>query len=297
LTCKTISVRISSSWSLANVADAIATTTEVSTELIPIESIAEAAIAASGDHEKVRANGIRALGHLLKKSNTSTSTLAWLSDAISCLKDSLQNGGAKVRWNACYAIGSLASNTSLREQVMLNESTLPSLLQLLIHLIDENPNFKVQMQAASAIDNFSQKTFFKETYFPAISVVARRLQVLQGGSRMAILDVNGFNPTSNDELIQPVLEPSFANYKYHEALKEQLESTLLHLLSLLDGPCFEFCTFLEPVLLFAWIKRRVDQPPITPDRRMLLFTVLGNLRNFESGRQDWEGLIQKLLIF
>eukprot|EP00210_Caulerpa_lentillifera_P000129 g124.t1 len=296
LMCRTISVRISSSWSLANVADAIATSIKIPDDLIPIESIAEAAIAASKDHEKVRANGIRALGHLLKKSNTTTSTLDWLPLAVSCLRDSLSNGGAKVKWNACYAVGSLASNSSLRERVIMDETILPSLLQLLVHLIDENPNFKVQMQAASAIDHFKEKSYFQETFFVAISVVSRRLQVLRGGSRMATMDQNEVASTSpNDELIQPVLEPSFANFKYHEALKEQLEATLLHLLSLLDGPCFEFCTFLKPDVLFAWLKRRVDQNEISPVHKRLLISVLENLKRYEGGCQDWEGLIKRLV--
>ena len=67
----TISVRISSSWSLANVADLIArnpnTLPYISRDAISLKPLAQAAIAASRDHEKVRANGIRALGHLLRE--------------------------------------------------------------------------------------------------------------------------------------------------------------------------------------------------------------------------------------
>lgn len=68
---KTISVRISASWSLANVADTISKhpnmTPNIPKDAFSLQHLAEAAIAASRDHEKVRANGIRALGHLLKE--------------------------------------------------------------------------------------------------------------------------------------------------------------------------------------------------------------------------------------
>ena len=35
---------------------------------------------------------------------------AWLADALQCLTGALADGGAKVQWNACYAVGSLLRN-------------------------------------------------------------------------------------------------------------------------------------------------------------------------------------------
>lgn len=72
---KTISVRISASWSLANIADAIARRPDrllhIPKDAVSLQPLADAAIAASKDHEKVRANGIRALGHLLRETHFS----------------------------------------------------------------------------------------------------------------------------------------------------------------------------------------------------------------------------------
>lgn len=88
-----------------------------------------AALAAARDGDKVRANGVRALGNLLAfvrvapsadgSSNPNPNPApvpgfaaerAWLADALRCLAGALADGGAKVQWNACYAAGSLLRN-------------------------------------------------------------------------------------------------------------------------------------------------------------------------------------------
>jgi len=299
---KTISVRISASWSLANVADAIARRPDklphIPKDAQSLQPLANAAIAASRDHEKVRANGIRALGHLFRETHFSgfQPNVEWLNGAVECLQASLQDGSAKVKWNACYATGSLASNSGLRQIVSLN-GTLPLLVGLLVHLINENPNFKVQMQAAAAMENIPESHFFKEAFLLAISAVARRLHILQDGSQEGLPEAD-----ADTELIQPTVDASFPNFKYHEGLKRQLESTLMHLLSLLDAPFSDTCIFPRPDVLFNWLKRSVDrtvetsvEEPAISESKHKLSRVLDSLMNYESNLADWGQLKAMLL--
>lgn len=84
-----------------------------------------AALAAARNGDKVRANGVRAVGNLLAfvrvappadgVSNPNpnpgfAAERAWLADALRCLTGALADGGAKVQWNACFAAGSLLRN-------------------------------------------------------------------------------------------------------------------------------------------------------------------------------------------
>ncbi len=80
-----------------------------------------AALATARDSDKVRANGVRALGNLLAFAPMAGGggapsdrppglEDAWLAEALRCLADALARGSAKVQWNACYAAGSLFRN-------------------------------------------------------------------------------------------------------------------------------------------------------------------------------------------
>lgn len=200
-----------------------------------------------------------------------------------------------MKWNACYATGSLASNPSLREIISAN-GILTALISLLVHLVNENPNFKVQMQAAAAMENITERIFFKEAFFPAISAVARRLHILQDGSE----PLSEGNVDS--ELIQPTVDASFPNFKYHEALKNQLEITLMHLLSLLDAPFSSTCIFPRSDVLFNWLKRSVDkasgdaaEDASVSELKARLMSVLSSLMKHEPELADWDTLQAKLL--
>lgn len=216
-------------------------------------------------------------------------TVRWLSDAVDCLKSSLKNSMAKVKWNACYATGSLASNASLREQIR-SDGSLAQLNELLVYLINENPNFKVQMQAAAALENIPERALFEDTFFPAVSAISRRLQILQDGSP-GIQNEDGAEIT----LIQPMVDASFPNFRYHQGLKNQLERTLLHLLTLLDGPFSTTCTFPRPDILFSWLKRRVEETIRSSfgshsDNSTQLRAVVLRLIEHESNLADWKSL-------
>ncbi|GMH38726.1 hypothetical protein BSKO_06610 [Bryopsis sp. KO-2023] len=224
LQCKTISVRISASWSLANLCDALSKRTECSESQHRHASIlGPAAVVACKDHEKVRANGVRALGHALCLLNVAdANSSSWLDEAVSCLDTSLTSGGMKVRWNACYAVGNLMSHEPAVAALTATQKS--GLLQLLTKLVADSPNYKVQTQAAAALMAVNARKHFGDVFLSTLASLAHRLDALNQGESGPNLDTGGADPH----------EATFANFRYCKALCKQLEESIFHLLSLIE---------------------------------------------------------------
>lgn len=89
-------------------------------QLQQLQAMCSAAVAAGQDVDKVRANGVRAMGSLLVVVQDSGEVAlhmpevgAWLERAFTCLQSSLTTGNMKVQWNACCATMGLFGNAQL----------------------------------------------------------------------------------------------------------------------------------------------------------------------------------------
>lgn len=87
-------------------------------------------------------------------------------DAIDQLgKNCLAPGSMKVKWNACYAIGNLMRNPALFTAKAKPAEWLQSIMPTLCRLIVSHPNFKVRINAASALAAVpAQRSIVNEHY-------------------------------------------------------------------------------------------------------------------------------------
>lgn len=153
-----VSVRLNASWAIANACDVLKSQSDaitagensgnsneggstgaaaVQVSAAVLQHLCEPALAAAGDSEKVRANGIRAVGALLaawrpewgmaSSSNSSSSSTAyagvqpadwswlpgWLRNAVGQLQSCLASRSPKVVWNAAYAAAGLLQNSCI----------------------------------------------------------------------------------------------------------------------------------------------------------------------------------------
>ncbi|XP_016949574.1 HEAT repeat-containing protein 6 [Drosophila biarmipes] len=201
-------VRIKAAWALGNISDALVTGIPNSTERISAELLGrliQAAMKSCGDNDKVRANAVRALGNLLQflqlqpLENGDQMQLA-MSKLLDCVRSS---GNAKVKWNACHAIGNLVKHRTFLANSHLAGILFPALSQLVV----QHTNFKVRTNAAGVL----LQVVHREDLGSHFSLVWRSL--LEGLERSNALD-------------------SFEEYNHRDALQQQLCLAISHLLTL-----------------------------------------------------------------
>ncbi|XP_017006607.2 HEAT repeat-containing protein 6 [Drosophila takahashii] len=203
-----LAVRIKAAWALGNISDALIAaclqTERVSGELL--RRLIQAATKSCGEHDKVRANAVRALGNLLQilqlqnsRENGEQMQLA-MAKLLDCVRSS---GNAKVKWNACHAIGNLVRHRAFFASGQLAGILFPALSQLVVH----NANFKVRTNAAGVLLQVEQRQDLG-AHFP---LVWRSL--LEALERSNALD-------------------SFEEYNHRDALQQQLCLAIAHLLQL-----------------------------------------------------------------
>ncbi|XP_023298527.2 HEAT repeat-containing protein 6 [Lucilia cuprina] len=215
-------VRVKSFWSLGNISDALIGkgTTElpylrqehISNDLL--YRLINAATNACNDNDKVRCNAVRTLGNLLRlltdeHFNSDNSKLNWretFAKSVCKLTDCIRSSGnAKVKWNTCYAISNL-----MRNQTIFNVSDLnwqETLYSALCHVIVHHSNFKVRINASSAITNIMERSHFGVHYEKFWS------SVLEAIEQSYNLD-------------------NFHEYNHRDSLQEQLCLALCHLVKL-----------------------------------------------------------------
>lgn len=236
------SVRIPASWGLGNLCSILSPhgrsqRPEVVIQLISLghahfSELVEAAMQAARDSDKVRANGVRAIGNLVVLADSAAGPYAlpledesWVGPLLQCLLSSLTTGNVKVQWNACVAISNLMSSTGMlaRASVLVR---LPGMLLVLIMLIRDSANFKIRTHAAAAIMMLQSRDLYADSYPDAVQVIVTVLSDLSGSSAFTARP----HPSST-------IDGDVVNYQ--SALRRQCEATLVHLFSVAsadDGP-------------------------------------------------------------
>lgn len=167
-----LAVRIKAAWALGNISDALVAPSQNTKEQEQqqqeqerisqtlLNRLIEAVVLACSDHDKVRANAVRALGNLLRLLPPDEHGL--MQRAMAKLLDCVRAAGsAKVKWNACYAIGNLVRNRSLFSS---SASLAGTLYATLSQLIVQHANFKVRINATAVLLQIEQRADFGVHY-------------------------------------------------------------------------------------------------------------------------------------
>lgn len=249
------SVRVTSSWALANVCEALRyrvndrsfegsnTTSQV------VDSLIECALRLTEDGDKVKANAVRALGSISKyvKLRCMTSNhealpsphhhlscavdSSWLERTVQAFLSCVTTGNVKVQWNVCHALSNLFSNETVKLQDM---DWAPSVFSILLLLLRDASNFKIRIQAAAALAVPVTPLAYGRSFPDVVKGVWHTLQNL-----------------NSDRETTPT------NFKYKRSLENQLTSTMLHLLSLVSsGRCEALTDFLlkKASFLEEWLR-------------------------------------------
>jgi hypothetical protein len=221
---------------------------------LPLQTLvdlAKTALKASSDHERVRANAVRALGHFARFAPLSVLLLnneqlvsagvrgPLIAAIVDALVVRLGAGSAKVRWNASYALGSSLRNAALRRHLLAEPALAdapwfaPRLFGALEQACRTSPNFKVRINSALAIAAAPHRVLYGTASFGSAVETAATL-LFRSASAAAADDA----PAA----------PGVAMYT--RRWTEQLERTLLHLLALSDVE--------RDASLSAWREYRVE---------------------------------------
>ncbi|KAK4370005.1 hypothetical protein RND71_009480 [Anisodus tanguticus] len=249
-----VSVRITASWALANICDALRHHVDVhgfekfsSVSSQSISLLIDCALQLTNDNDKVKANAVRALGNLSRVVRFSSQSFAYDRQADSMV---VSSGGKPTKGlSICEDLGESRSlhNTSLE-----NFKWLEKMVQAFISCVTTG-NVKVQWNVCYSLSNlFSNPTLKLENMVWASSVFSILLLLLRDSSnfkiRIQAAAALAVPATLNDygrsffsvlQGVQHVVESlssdeisSPSNLKYRLALEKQLTSTMLHLLGL-----------------------------------------------------------------
>uniref|UniRef100_A0A1I8PGI2 HEAT repeat-containing protein 6 n=1 Tax=Stomoxys calcitrans TaxID=35570 RepID=A0A1I8PGI2_STOCA len=212
-------VRIKTFWALGNISDALVGKSidskdnqeRVSDELL--YRMIKASTMACSDNDKVRCNAVRTLGNLLRLlrkehlqlENTHLNWRELFERAICKLSDCIRSSGnAKVKWNSCYAISNVMRNPvifTITELIDWQSTLYPALCHVIVH----HANFKVRINATSAITNIAERQHFGNYFEKFWS------SILEAIEQSHNLD-------------------NFHEYNHRDNLQEQLCLALTHLL-------------------------------------------------------------------
>lgn len=208
------SVRIKASWALSNVAEMLSELRKCKSKIaseVPSSFLCllgNAAIHLQPDKNQVQANTFRALGCLLQfislENLENDGVQKLVASATACLIQYRSAGLMKARWNACYSLGCLLGNTDI---VSKNYVDVSAVFDALISSLNTCSNFKVRIQAASALAVAKER----DTYGRHMATVwSGTLAALEGTKQQV----------------------DYRELQHQEQLREQLCTTICHLLSL-----------------------------------------------------------------
>ncbi|KAK3910632.1 HEAT repeat-containing protein 6 [Frankliniella fusca] len=204
-------VRMKASWSLGNISDSLVFNRSEGCEEVPgnvLLDLLQASVTASLDSDKVRANGVRALGNFLRLVSADAVRqhgVEVIDRAVNALTRNASTGSnMKVRWNACYAIGNMLKNPELYEHNINCQTTI---FPVLCNLVHNFRNFKVRINAALALGVPEHRALYGQHF---AAVWAALLAGLDNSEHMA----------------------DFNEYKHRDALLDQICCSLCHIATL-----------------------------------------------------------------
>ncbi|KAG0051577.1 HEAT repeat-containing protein 6 [Gryganskiella cystojenkinii] len=230
-----LAVRVRASWAVGNLCDALVLMKtgghdQVLQEILTLTmwtKVMRTALFISQDHEKLKSNGIRAIGGLLRVSFEGIldrERHSLVKDAVQTLIKHMEQGSLKGRWNACYAMQNVLLNpdfpigSTFGTTYALDSDLVSWTLDVygaLMQAIQHSRNFKVRINACAALTvpktraKYGDQALFRRIVKVVISSV-ENLDAEQG-------------------------EHEFGEFQYRDQLEMKLLRCLDHLLQLSGG--------------------------------------------------------------
>ncbi|KAG0371907.1 HEAT repeat-containing protein 6 [Mortierella sp. AD032] len=192
-----LTVRVRASWAIGNLCDSLVLLKsngqdDVLEEALTLSfwtKIMRTALAICQDNEKLKSNGIRAIGGLLRvtfEGILERERHSLVKEAVYALIKHMEQGSLKGRWNACYAmqnallnpdfpIGSTAGTSYALDSDMV--SWTKDVYGALLQAIQQSKNFKVRINACAALAvpktraKFGDQTLFRNIVQVLITAV------------------------------------------------------------------------------------------------------------------------------
>uniref|UniRef100_T1IB20 HEAT repeat-containing protein 6 n=1 Tax=Rhodnius prolixus TaxID=13249 RepID=T1IB20_RHOPR len=205
-------VRTKAAWAFGNLVDLLIENQDKEfVHEISLIKLLEAALLVANDSNRVKANILRAVGNLLllitKDQLCNSECKVVVEKAVQfCLTSSNTGTLMKMRWNACYAIGTLLQNDALYG---FSNKWLGPVISSLCNLLVKCNNFKVRANACSAICSIKKREYFGTWY---ILVWVSLLDGLDNAANM----------------------PDFKEFKHQDHLFQQLCCAICHVASLIE---------------------------------------------------------------
>lgn len=215
-------VRVRASWSLANISESLLTNSNSDYDRISdylLQKLLQLTKELTLDTDKVRSNAVRSLGNLLclilPKHIEVSSWKNLIFECIEKLVNSIKTGNnAKVKWNACYAIGNFLTNRHLfTSDLGWQKNVFDSLCFITIN----NVNFKVRITAAAALQKIDDRSLYGDHFIHIWKSLILAME-------------------HSDNLVD------FNEYSHRDNLQEQLCSCLCHFLNLADNNTLSMMT-------------------------------------------------------
>nr|XP_007133292.1 hypothetical protein PHAVU_011G1675001g [Phaseolus vulgaris]ESW05286.1 hypothetical protein PHAVU_011G1675001g [Phaseolus vulgaris] len=314
-----ISVRITASWALANICDAICHSERIppfrqqmgsisNPQLIVL--LSECALHLTKDGDKVKSNAVRALGYISRILKCSTSKFqdtrmdhhnhmneAFLNtkNAMACQQHCLQDLNRLERIVHAFIASITTGNVKVQWNVchalgnlFLNETLRlqdmewsPVLFGTLLQLLRDSSNFKIRIQAAAALAVPVSVLDYGQSFSKIVQSVEHLLENMD-----------------EDQISGP------SNFKYRVSLKKQLTLTMLHVLSFTsnsnDQQLKDFLV-MKALILEDWFKglcssgegmHDVQDKSIADRKRVMICSALQSLIELYREKQQ-DAIVEK----
>ncbi|XJO73335.1 hypothetical protein BDV3_004335 [Batrachochytrium dendrobatidis] len=186
----------------------------------------------TGDNEKCRANGVRAIGNVVKLALTdplltSPTFSSLLSESTRLSIKASQGGSFKARWSACYTLSIILL---LPDTAGTHQRQRADIFTVLAKAATTCTNFKVKisaitaMQSANASDNVVHTLFDSPTQSTSVninSLIKNNIDICLDAIQSTL-----------DMMDENVNEAKFGEFRYTDQLKQAAKATTQHLLHL-----------------------------------------------------------------
>lgn len=225
----------------------------------------EVNIECSQQNDKIKVNAVRTIGNILKLlTRENMENPAWVQmfeKSVKSLNQNLLNcGNVKVKWNCCYAFGSLMKNALFFEEKFRNKWQMivfPSLCEI----IRTSANFKVRIHATCSVTSPQNRSEFG-VYF--MNIWCTLLMALEQSNHLI----------------------DFNEYKHRDSLQEQLCTSLSHLINLMQ-PEDSIAMKNELVPLIDITKQNWNRVlnRLLPEKSLTILTACAKLNEMEKNTQ------------